>query len=589
LLAAVLVAGAVPAFAQAQGGVPEAILHYADIVLHNGKVITADDNFTIAQALAIRDGKILAVGTDEQILPLAGPKTEKVDLKGRSVLPGFIENHLHQAHVGNGATESGRKRLAFESIEGGLKEIAAEVPGTKPGAWIIVSSPRNKVFYTLTKADLDKIAPDNPLVIINMNEEVLTNSLGLKALNLPKETPGYIVDKNGEPTGHLARWASGTMIYERLPWPPLTDALLQRQKDYIKALESRGITTLGGRARGFALTIYNTLQRRGELEMRIRVAPEFLRLNANAEGFLKRIGNLVEFGNDMFKIIGATVEPVDGIAGEGAAYSIQSKIRKPEGDVFGDHGPNLWVNFGFSPLDTPKEMTEWNNVQVAAKYGWNITSMHSQGDKATEVLLDAYADANKTTPIGKMRFGVDHGLMQSPENIDKMKEMNVIPSIAAKYLFAGETDRLVYMYGPDAVYKMSPVQTLIAKGIPVTAESDILQDPYVKPLWQIEKFVTRTDEKGRVWNAQERISRKDALYMYTKWAALYHWDEKLLGTLEAGKLADIAVLNGDFMTIPEDQIGEMPVFMTIINGKIVFREGDNVPALPNRNSSVFSG
>jgi predicted amidohydrolase YtcJ len=578
VLVAVTVLLTLPGAGAAQTGVPDAVVRWADIVLFNGKVLTADEKFTIVEAAAIRDGKFLAVGRSQDILRLAGPKTEKIDLNGRSALPGFVETHLHQAHVGNAATERGRKKLEFPTTESAIQQLKEQVSGTPAGEWVVVGGPRNKVFYGLDRKQLDAIAPQNPLVIINMNEETLANSLALEKLNLPLETPGYIRDPaTGEPTGHLARWASGTMVYERLPWPAVTEELLQQQKDVLANLHSRGVTSLGGRARGLAITVYNTLQRRGELNMRIRVAPEFLRLNANAEGVLKRFGNLVDFGSEWFKIIGATIEPLDGITKDGAALSIQPKLRRSEGEVFGAHGPNLWTDFGPTTLQTGKEQTEWNIVQLAAKYGWNITSMHSTGDLASQILLEAYRDAHQNNPIGEMRFGIDHGLMQSPKNMDMMAEMGVIPSVGMIFQFRHDTvDNLVYTYGADAVHKMTPVKSLINRGIKVVAESDTLEEPFVNPLWQMGKFMTRDDHRGRVWNEQEKITREEALYMYTSWAARYHWDEKILGTIETGKLADVVILGADYMTAAPEEIAKLPVDMTILNGKVVYRKGDKI-------------
>ena len=559
-----------------RGYLPQAVIHYADTVLYNGKILTADEGFSVAQAVAIRDGKFLAVGSTQDILPMAGPETERIDLSGRSVIPGFVDTHLHQAHVGNSVS---RKRLQMETVEAALEEIRAELQGLEPGEWLAVDGPRNAVFYQLNASLLDTISPQNPVVIMNMNEECLANTLALKESGIPTDTPGYILDpETGEPTGHLARWASGAMMYEKLPWPALTVELLQRQKNILNNLHSRGITSLGGRAWGLTMTIYNTLQRRGELNMRIRLAPMFLRLNADAEGYLKRLGSMVELGNDMLKIIGATVEPVDGSTGDGAAFSLHPKIRRAAGEVFGAYGPNLWEDFGPNQLETPKEQTEWQIVQLAAKYGWNITSMHSTGDGASQVLLDSYWDANQNQSILEMRFGIDHGLMQSPGNIEKIKDLGIIPSVGMIFQFReGTADRLIYMYGADRVHEMTPVKSLIEKGIKVVAEADTLQEPYVNPLWQIEKFITRTDEKGRLWNPQERVSRQEALYMYTLWAAHYHWDEKILGSIEVGKLADLAVLNGDFMTVPENELSRIPIYMTLLGGKIVYREGDSIP------------
>ncbi|MBI4481588.1 MAG: amidohydrolase family protein, partial [Acidobacteria bacterium] len=226
---------------RAQAGPPEAVLHYADLVLYNGKVLKADERFTLAEAIAVRDGKFLAVGSNQEILPLAGPRTQRIDLNGRCVIPGFVETHLHQAHVGNGATERGRKRLEMKTVERALEELRAELKGLEPGKWLVVGGPRSDVFYKLTIKELDAVSPQNPLAIINMNEEALVNSLALKEAAIPRDTPGYILDpQTAEPTGHLARWASGTLIYEKLPWPPLTEELLQEQKDMLKILHSKG-------------------------------------------------------------------------------------------------------------------------------------------------------------------------------------------------------------------------------------------------------------------------------------------------------------------------------------------------------------
>lgn len=571
--------------ASPQASLPEAILHYADMVLYNGKILTADERFTVVQAVATRDGKFLAVGTNDEVLPLAGPRTQRIDLQGRCVVPGLIDTHLHQAHVGNSATETGRKRLKMTTVEEALDEIREELKGFEPGQWLIVGGPRTEPFYKLDRLQLDSVSPRNPVVIINMNEECLANSLALKESGIPTDMVGYIRDpKTGEPTGHLARWAAGAMIYEKLPWPPLTEEQLQKQKDYLTHFHAKGMTTLGGRVRGFSMSIYNALQRRGELTMRIRVAPEIFRLNGNTEGMLKRLGNLVEFGNEMFKIIGATVEPVDGTSGDAAALSWKPKLRRPSGDVFSDFGQNMWTNFGPTKLESPRELTEWRNIQLAARYGWNVTSMHSQGDQASAILLDAYQDAHRTQPIHEMRFGIDHGLMQTPENLKQIKELGVIPSIAAKYLFS-KPDGLIFMYGQDRVHEMTPVKSLIKLGIKPVAEADILQEPYSDPLWNIEKFITRTDEKGRIWSPDERISRQEALYMYTLWAARYHWDEKILGSIEAGKLADLAVLDRDYMTVPENEIAKIPIYLTVVGGKIVYRQGDVLPSLRLRGGS----
>ena len=180
------------------------MIHYADTVLYNGKILTADEGFSVAQAVAIRDGKFLAVGSTQEILPMAGPGTERIDLSGRSVIPGFVDTHLHQAHVGNSVS---RKRLQMETVEAALEEIRAELQGLEPGEWLAVDGPRSAVFYQLNASLLDTISPQNPVVIMNMNEECLANTLALKDSGIPTDTPGYILDpETGSPR---VTWRAG--------------------------------------------------------------------------------------------------------------------------------------------------------------------------------------------------------------------------------------------------------------------------------------------------------------------------------------------------------------------------------------------
>ena len=569
----------IPSWVQGQQTpLPPQLIHYADTVLYNGKIITADDQFRLAEAVAIRDGKFLAVGSSAEILALAGPATKRIDLEGKnSVTPGFFDTHGHGAWRGNEAKSGRSGRVDFRDMDKALAAIRKLVNEAAPGEWVILRGPRTKNFYATTRWDLDKAAPDTPVIFLTSSQEVLANTVVLKIANLPSDMYGVIKDpETGEPTGQLFGHAAGVITYEVMPWPLMSEEMLEEQKETLKFLNSQGLTTNMGRAQGLSISILNELLQRGELTARARVAMDMTRLNPNLEAYLMRTGNLTGVGNDWLRIIGGTVQPVDGSNGDGAMLS-KPKLRRLAEDPFG-LGANKWTAYGALEQGLPKEQTEWESILIANRYGWAITGVHSQGDLGSQLLLEAYRDANQENPIGgrHYRFGYDHGLVRTQTNLDLVNELGVVHTLDMKYVFTDSPDNLIFMYGADAVHRMSPVKSIIEMGLKPVVEGD-------NSLWQIEKLITRKDEKGTVWGPQEKVSRQQALWMRTNWAARYTSDEETLGTVEVGKLADLIVFGGDYMTWPADEISELPVLLTIVDGRVVYdRQKDGVVPRPGR-------
>jgi predicted amidohydrolase YtcJ len=262
------------------------------------------------------------------------------------------------------------------------------------------------------------------------------------------------------------------------------------------------------------------------------------------------------------------LHPVDGTNSDGASLTFEPQIRQRPEDAFGAYGEVKWGKT-LDGLESNEERTEANTVLLANRYGWSIGSMHSQGDRASNILLQTYLKAHKEKPLNGFPFRMDHNLMHTPENIELIKQLGVVVSIGPKYLFHETPENLVFRYGADRVQGMTPVKSLIEQGIRPTIESDV-QLPDASPLLNLEKLVTRKDASGRTWGPAERVDRMTALAMYTKWATQYTGDEDVLGTIEAGKFADLVVLGGDFETVPEEAISDLPVVMTIVGGTIVF-------------------
>ncbi|MBI4484241.1 MAG: amidohydrolase family protein [Acidobacteria bacterium] len=573
-----------------QTSLPPELVAYPDLVLHNGKIITADDQASVVSAVAIRDGKFLAVGENDRILKLVGPKTQKIDLQGKSVVPGFIDTHLHQAFAGQVSKRGSSGRVTFKDKKSGLEEIKRLVEATPPGEWVTLAVPRNPAFFSVTRKDVDPVSPNNPLVMTTVGADTTVNTAALNAAKIPLDTPGLGKDpQTGELTGKLEGWAAGIMLYEAKPWPPFQE-LIPQQKEMFARANAEGLTTIVARAQGLSVSVFRELWLRKELTARVRATHEFLRMNPYGEAYLKRLGNLAGFGDEWFKIVGTTVGPVDGADFEGASLTAKGRLRSLEDSAFGSFGQNKWLGHGYGHKtsndwdqvsDEVRERTEWKNILLANRYGWNVTSVHSAGDESTRITLKAYEAANKEKPL-EGRWGVDHQPMQTPETTALMKQLNVVPSF---YYFtpggAGIEDML-YQYGADRVSDMVPVKTFLKEGILPTYEADTLQYPFYAPMYNIEMFVTRKNPQAkqadRVFGAHEKLSRMEALYLCTKWAARYSGEEAILGTIEPGKLADLAVLDGDFFAVPDDEIFEkLPVVMTIVGGKVVYQTAQKAP------------
>ena len=554
---------------------PAELVSYPNLIFYNGQIITADDDETIVRAVAMRDGKFLAVGTDDRVLRLAGPDTQRIDLRGQTVVPGLIDNHGHGSWIGNVAKSGGSGRAAFKTKESGLDEVRQLIEATPPGDWVTIRVPRNPSFFSVTRKDLDPISPNNPLMLITNGTDTTVNSQVVNLANIPEDMLGVVKDpQTGEVTGQYFGWPVGILIYEVRPWPNVPE-LIPLQKEEFLERNAQGYTTNVGRGEGLSMTVIKELWARGELTIRVRLALEFMRLNPNGKAFLKRLGNFSGFGDEWFRVIGTSVGPVDGGSGDGANLSAQPKIQWAENDAFGDFGQNKWLGHGFghhSPHefdDVPlaiKEQTEWQNIQLANRYGWTITSIHSTGDESTRSTLLAYQTANQERKLESRwgRWGIDHQPMQTPETLALLKELNVTPS------FQYFNQNQVRMYGADRVSKMVPLRTVIDQGILPMVE------PGGTPFRRLEEFVTRKLD-GRIFGADQKITRLEALYTFTKWGARRSNEEDMIGTIEPGKFADLVVLGGDFLTVPEDRLCEdLPVMMTVVGGKIVYQTDERI-------------
>ena len=557
-----------------QPSVPSEVLAYPNIIAYNGKVLTVDDAFTTVQALAVRDGKFLAVGSNQRIRAMAGPNTRQIDLQGKSVVPGFIDTHNHY----NGYAERGLiPRVIFRTRTQWVADIKKLVDAAQPGEWIIVRSGRNvdqpwaESSFGMTKEDLDPISPNNPVFVWTSppGNDATINSYALRLAEMPPDISGVIKDPDtGEPTGALTNQAYGRVFYEMLPWPDL-EKLVPLYIATQRKFNTQGKTTVGARYPPSSISVLKMIWERGEASLRMRVFHEFARTAYRPEAIIRRVGNLNGLGDDWFKVGAANIGNPDGAAGAGRAWT-----RKPKLPAM-HHAPDpSQPDFGYVPYYEDRQGSDWKTIPILSRYGWRILGIHTAGDRSVDELLAAYEEANKEKSIVGMRHGIDHSLMILPEHIEAAKRLGLV--MGAEENMAESTESISRVYGADEVVKMSPIRTIIDAGIIVgmeglfnTGTDDHGQER--TPLWYIEAFVRRADiETGRVWNEAEQVTREQAMRMSTIWAAYYLGDEDTLGSIEPGKLADFVILDGDYMAVPEDQISDLKAILTVIDGRIFY-------------------
>ncbi|MBI4455683.1 MAG: amidohydrolase family protein [Acidobacteria bacterium] len=574
---------------QAQQLPPE-VIKWADMVLYNGSVLTMDHDkppFTVTKAVAVRDGRILAVGENDYILRLAGPNTQKLDLKGKAVLPGFIDTHTHPNRYAlthyreevipaylNSLREN---RVRFISLKwddkgAALAELKKFSEGISPGEWIYSTSSGNPVAVNeISRYDVDKVAPNSPFYLKIGNAQF--GVINTKMLDLLKQTygenlAGIVKDEQGVPTGRLLPTAGTVMDQEMMPQMP-PEVMASAFKKELDEWVALGVTTLSTRLRGVEVTAYGNLDRKGQLPLRMAYTHEIGRWNPFFERDIKRLGLLEGHGTDRFWLVGITVGIPDGvpnIGGPTAGGDLCSTLEKQQvlpGDTF-PKGMCYWDQSG-----DPSRQT----IITANKYGYRIAGVHTFGDKGDQMMLDAIDQASRDNPVQGRRFALDHGMMISPEVIAKSAKVGAIWSLQPQMFYGGTAATVGRMYGEEIGHRwVLPVKSLIDAGVRVTYGADTHNDPQRSPLFGLEVFVTRKTEDGRIWGSREKIDRSTGLLMMTRWAAEYVLREKELGSIEAGKLADLVILDKDPLSsaVQDEALSDIKVLTAIIGGKVVY-------------------
>jgi predicted amidohydrolase YtcJ len=547
----------------------------ADAVYYNGKIVTVWDEKPVVSAVAIRDGRFVTVGSDEEALALAGPETRKVDLEGKTVVPGLIDSHVHPISAGlaerYGVIPVMRSHAEIREY---VERARAETPPDKLIFLPKVYSTRMKEQRYPTCWEMDEFSGEHVVMLDNGYASQL-NSAALRAAGINSSTPdpenGKIIRKAGtrEPTGLIlgARQLVAKLVQQRA----FTDedrlwALRKMQQAYNAA----GLTSvIDGAQRADGLRLYQRLWRNGEMTVRTSITM-FVNAEEPIDVVKQKIldqGLITGFGDDMMRI-GPLKFSLDGGILIGTAF-----LRAP-------YGPNTEV-YGFDDPDyrgeprIPREKAI-EIVKFANQLGWRVTA-HQTGGAATDILLDAFEAANEEKSIRDRRFNMIHSNFPDPAAIQRAKKLGAILDMQiAWYHFDGPA--LSKVLGPTRMKNFHPYRSIFDAGVVVAGGSDHMikfdsreaVNPF-HPFYGMWMAITRKTTEGTVFHPEERITREEALRMWTINGAYNSLDEKVKGSIEPGKLADLVVISKDYLTCPEDEIKEIEALTTVVGGNVVYQ------------------
>ncbi len=543
----------------------------ADLILYNGKILTVDKNFSQQEALAIKDGKILGLGSLKEVKRLAGDSTQLIDLQGKTVLPGLIDNHNHLLWSASFSLAVNLSKVkSMDALKARIREASDQVPEDQ----LIFTSPKWHESQLEEKRlpdrwDLDEAAPNHPVYVIRGGHQVILNSKALEMAGIDRNTPapdgGLITmdSKTGEPTGEFIDTAIN-LIKHLLPPPPGPKVMEKLLKESVDKMLGAGYTSI--REPGLEpqeMQVYHNLWKSGKLKMRVSMMPWLESSGRSNEmsadkfvQFFKDWGVRDGFGSSLLRI-DAIKLVLDGGA-EGAL------MREPYAEGSG---------FDTDYVGVQRVPTEKFNQVVTGlnRAGWRVGT-HVVGDKALDIVLDAYEKADQEKSLQGRRWILEHAFLIQPEHIPRIKELGLV--VSAQHHIYALASSFVRYWGVERTETVMPIKDLLEAGIVVGGGTDWPVVPY-NPFNIIYFWLSRdTLSAGQLQNHGQLLTRAEALRVQTYNNAYITFDEDVKGSLEAGKYADLIVIDRDYMTIPVEEIKDIQVLATMVDGGWAYQRDD---------------
>ena len=541
----------------------------ADLVLNNAQVYTVNKNQPNAEAIAVKDGKILFVGTNEEVKKFIGDKTEVIDAAGQFVMPGIIEGHGHIHGLGSSLVNLNLMNVKnWDEI---VALVAEAVKKAKPGDWIIgrgwhqekwnPSPAKNHLGYPYHE-ELDKVSPDNPVLLTHASgHSSYVNAKAMELAGITSATPnpdgGDIVkDKNGVIVGVLEERAQGLVGRVYGQWADRQSEEVQKAKwaESLKLAEQEclknGVTSFQDAGSSFKQVAWmKELAQQNRLDVRhwlmVRDGNASLRANAN-------VFPIVNEGNGHLTVKAVKVS-LDGALGSYGAW-----LLEPYTDRTGFYGQNT---FNVDSLKAIADFCWTNNIQLC---------VHAIGDRANKEVIDIFSDQIKNQKDKDHRWRVEHAQHVHPSEVPRFKEWNVIASMQGIHCTSDAPfvpKRLGDKRSEEGAYVW---QSFLKAGVVVNNGTDVPVEN-IDPIANFYSSVTRNMKNGVAFYPAQKMSREEAIYSYTMANAFAAFEEKEKGSLEVGKYADITVLSNNLITCKDEEINSTKVMMTIVGGKVKYK------------------
>ncbi|KAB7707365.1 amidohydrolase family protein [Bacillus aerolatus] len=541
-----------------------------DTVYVNGKIITMDADSSSAEAVAVKEGKIIAVGKSKDIRQLAGRSTKTVDLKGKVMLPGLIDAHSHfpsSGLVGAVYVDLNSPPVgSIEKIQDIIDVLTERSQKTTEGEWILGRGYDQTLIKEKrhpTRDDLDQVSTKHPIFLTHTSGHLaVANSAALKLAGITKDTPnpdGGTIWKDretGEPTGVLEEGAM-TLVSKHVP-PASFEQNVEAVKEAVKQYTAAGVTTSiiasGSKESLINLQKYS---KQGILPLRITTMGTGGGLGDVSASPGEVGGFITGFGNDMLKL-GAVKMWQDGSI-QGYTGYLSKPYHVPPGDD---------PDYRGHPLQSREKLAE--RVTELHKNGYQV-AIHGNGDAAIDDILYAFRKAQEAFPRKDARHRIEHAQMAREDQLDEMKELGITPSFYVSHTFFWGDQHWETFMGPERAARMSPLNSAVKRGIRFSIHLDTPVTP-MSPLQGVWSAVNRTARSGEVIGPEQRVTRMEALRAVTIDAAWQNFEENIKGSIEQGKYADFVILEENPLTVDPMKIKDINILETIINGDTVYKK-----------------
>ncbi len=532
----------------------------ADLILWGGKVITVDSRKPAVQAVAIKNGRFLMVGSDSEVRALSGRSTEVIDLKGRTVTPGFIDSHQHLFEYGTNLLQLDCSPKKCRSIADVKMSVFREALRRAPGEWIRgvgYDDTKTTDLRPLNRWDLDEVAPNHPVFIQQVSGHwAVVNTPALKTGGVQENTPdpkggSYGRDpQTGRLNGTLYEQAEFAFVYEGTTGkPPIMPpfSLKERIKGVRLASDrylAAGLTSVND-ALVSAQTIetYQAALKSGDLKVRV-----YMLVSIEYLPQLQVLRLKTGFGNEWLRLGGVKILADGGIAGR-TAFLTEPYVGTEDRGI----------------LAVESEEALHEMIRRGHEAGYQVC-VHANGDRTIEMALNGFEKALASLPRKNHRHRLEHCTVVNPALLKRIRKNRLLVTPFGSYIyFHGE--KMIPHYGPERVARMFAHRSFLDAGIQVSGASDSPCGPY-EPLLAIQSCVTRKSFAGEVLGANQAITADEAIFIYTMASAYASFEENIKGSITPGKLGDLVVLGEDPRRVNPDEIKNIPVELTLVGGEI---------------------